>query len=238
MVDVAKPLVSVITVVYNAKEELEATIKSVLGQTYEKIEYIIIDGGSNDGSAEVIKKYEDKIAYWVSEKDRGIYDAMNKGIEAAHGEWLNFMNAGDNFASNDVLSKVFALDITVNHSLVYSDAMLHSGRIKKPHALAWLNYGMFAVHQGMFFRRSGLLYDLCYKIAGDYQLVVQYLKKYGKESFFYSGVTVTAFGVPGASKQHKDLGNRENLIIGVRELKQPVLKAAFYFYIRKLRNML
>ena len=81
--------ISVITVCYNAVSGIERTIKSVLNQTYEHLEYIVIDGGSTDGTIEVINRYKDKIAYFISEKDNGIYDAMNKGIKVAHGTWLS-----------------------------------------------------------------------------------------------------------------------------------------------------
>jgi len=102
-----KPLISVVTVVYNGEKHLEQTIKSVLDQGYDNIEYIIIDGGSTDGTLEIIKKYEDAIDYWVSESDGGIYDAMNKAISLATGEWINFMNSGDDFFS-DIYSKTRA----------------------------------------------------------------------------------------------------------------------------------
>ena len=99
-------LISIITVVYNGEKYLEETIKSVIDQTYDKVEYVIIDGGSTDGTLDIIKKYEDKIDYWVSEKDSGIYDAMNKGIDLATGEWINFMNSGDVFTTLDILAEI------------------------------------------------------------------------------------------------------------------------------------
>ena len=98
--------ITVVTVCYNAAVELEETILSVLNQDYPNLEYIIIDGGSKDGSVEIIKKYANRLAYWISEPDKGIYDAMNKGIAAATGDYINFMNAGDKFASPSVLSIV------------------------------------------------------------------------------------------------------------------------------------
>ena len=90
-----RPTISIITVSYNSKNVIEETILSVINQTYEKIEYIIIDGGSTDGTIDIIKKYENQITHWISEPDFGIYDAMNKGIGLANGNWVNFMNCGD-----------------------------------------------------------------------------------------------------------------------------------------------
>ncbi len=101
------PRVSVITVVYNGEAFLERTIQSVINQTYPAIEYIIIDGGSKDGTVAIIQKYQHNIAYWVSEPDRGLYDAMNKGLAVATGEYVLFLNAGDTFFDNHTLQNVF-----------------------------------------------------------------------------------------------------------------------------------
>ena len=100
---------SIITVNYNNKNGLEMTIKSVLGQTCKDFEYIIIDGGSTDGSVEVIKKYASRIDYWVSEPDKGVYNAMNKGIRKATGDYLNFMNSGDAYHSTSALEIIAGL---------------------------------------------------------------------------------------------------------------------------------
>jgi glycosyltransferase involved in cell wall biosynthesis len=101
-----KPLITVVTVVFNGAKFLENTIQSVINQTYSNIEYIIIDGCSTDGTLDVIEKYRDEIS-WVSEHDKGIYDAMNKGIAMANGKWINFMNAGDSFYSLSTIADVF-----------------------------------------------------------------------------------------------------------------------------------
>ncbi len=99
-----KPLVSVITVAFNSALRLENTIRSVVNQTYDNVEYIVIDGGSTDGSLDIIREFGGCIDYWRSEPDRGIYDAMNKGLSAARGEWINFMNTGDAFYARESLT--------------------------------------------------------------------------------------------------------------------------------------
>lgn len=101
------PLISVITVCYQAAEPLQKTILSVRQQYYQPLEFIVVDGGSTDGTRDIIARHQDIITRWVSEPDRGIYDAMNKGVSMATGEWVIFMNAGDTFAANDVLLKIF-----------------------------------------------------------------------------------------------------------------------------------
>jgi len=115
------PKVTVVTVTYNAEQYLEQTIKSVIEQDYSNIEYIIIDGGSTDRTLEIIKKYEKYLAYWVSEPDDGIFYAMNKGIEVATGDWINFLNAGDTYVNKNILSKVISqtegeTDIILSHT--------------------------------------------------------------------------------------------------------------------------
>ena len=102
------PVVSIITIVYNGAETIEKTIKSVAALTYPHVEYIVVDGGSKDGTVDLIQKYPSHIARWISEPDKGLYDAMNKGIDLATGQYLWFINSGDEAASPDILNQMFA----------------------------------------------------------------------------------------------------------------------------------
>jgi glycosyltransferase involved in cell wall biosynthesis len=181
------PKVSIITIVWNDAKGLEKTIQSVIHQTYENIEYIIIDGGSTDATVDIIKKYKNKIDYWVSEKDKGIYDAMNKGIQAATGTWVNFMNAGDTFVDNEVLEKI-NFESFKNDILVYGKK-LQNNKIINPLPIKVLEVGeIHANHQSMFFNKylleNELKYDLQYKIYADYELVNKIYLKYPKQNVF------------------------------------------------------
>lgn len=173
--------ISVITVCYNAVDTLEKTIQSVLEQTYHNIEYIIIDGGSTDGTVEIIHRYVDYLAYWVSEPDRGIYDAMNKGIERATGEWVNFMNAGDYFYNYDVISNVFKVlqKADVMTGISFMDYPKKKRLWFPPQELSFLNlYNGTLSHQASFIRSSLLKkigYDEKYKIVSDWKFYLQVL---------------------------------------------------------------
>lgn len=168
------PLISIITVSYNAVASIEETIQSVINQTYYNIEYIIIDGGSTDGTVDIIEKYSDKIAYWVSEPDKGIYDAMNKGIVKASGEWINFMNSGDLFADSHVLDKIFALQKNDGASIIYGNSILKydwGKYLSVVGDLEELYKGMIFIHQSTFIRRKDIInekYNLKYKLCADY----------------------------------------------------------------------
>lgn len=115
--------ISIITICYNAASDLEKTIKSVAAQKFKDFEYIVIDGQSKDSTLDIIKRNEDVISKWVSEPDKGIYDAMNKGIRMAEGDWLIMMNAGDVFADSEVLANVFKNPISDEISFLYGDTL-------------------------------------------------------------------------------------------------------------------
>lgn len=131
-----QPKISVVTVCYNAVNDIEKTILSVINQTYPNVEYLIIDGGSTDGTMDVVNRYKDKIDVIVSEPDKGIYDAMNKGIDRATGEWINFMNAGDCFYKQDTLSSIFDSFDYSSCDVVYGHAVSIKGINKK---MVWAN---------------------------------------------------------------------------------------------------
>ncbi|MBE5321997.1 glycosyltransferase [Pedobacter sp. MR2016-19] len=145
------PLISIITATYNCVDTIESTIKSVLAQSYPNVEYIIIDGQSTDGTIDIIKRYEDSLTIFVSEPDRGIYDAMNKGIRASKGIWLNFMNSGDLFHSEDsILNSLNNLDDKVG--FIYSDFFVYKKqRLKLIHA----SYDRgIVLHQSVIYKRE------------------------------------------------------------------------------------
>ena len=111
--NIKKPLISIITVVLNDKDNIEKTILSVLNQNYKNIQYIIIDGGSSDGTIDIIKKYEKNIGFWISEKDEGIYDAFNKGLKHTNGDLIGFTNSGDTLTNE-------SLDYLVDYYNIYT----------------------------------------------------------------------------------------------------------------------
>lgn len=181
-----KPLISVVTVCFNAVKDIEKTILSVINQTYENIEYIIIDGGSTDGTVDVIKKYADRITYWVSEPDKGIYDAMNKGIRVATGEWINFMNAGDEFYSSITLSDV---SFDSNYLCIYGNALYYNDKEEWSVIAKDVNSirnNMPNTHQAFFIQMKIVkqnLFDLTYRYAADYNMVYNIFCRYGCSVF-------------------------------------------------------
>ena len=174
-----KPLVSIITVVFNGEDYLEQTIQSVINQTYENIEYIIIDGGSNDNTVNIIHKYDEFIDYWISEEDSGIYDGMNKGISLATGDWFNFLNCSDYFVDNEVLKKIFSLkreNITVLYGDVLilkenNDSYLHKSIILETDKS--LKKGMLVCHQAIFYHRGIMqYYDATLRLKAEWKHLI------------------------------------------------------------------
>lgn len=228
------PLVTIITVVYNGVKIIEETIKSVISQTYPNLEYIIIDGGSTDGTVDIIKKYEYKISYWVSEKDNGVYVAMNKGTDLSVGEWVNFINAGDIFYDKDVIKKVFNQKNS-NTDLVYGSAIEKKSdgtmvRKQATEALSELwKHAQFG-HEGLFVKTEILKnnkFDLNYTVAADYDFIMKCFYR----SYIYQRVEVDVFifSPPCFSRQHWIKASIENWQIA-RKYKKTFLVDLYYFY--------
>ena len=179
--------VSVITVCYNAVEDLKKTLRSVLGQTYTNYEYIVVDGSSTDGTQELLRAYEDvfkkrgRTFRYISEKDSGTYDAMNKGALMANGEYINYMNAGDCFYSEHTLEKFFSHHIDVDSDTLYGNTLqvfdFGSG-IAKPSDYAKDNSVMPFCHQSCFVKAElvkSYKFDISYKIIADQDFFTDYL---------------------------------------------------------------
>jgi len=198
-----QPLVTVVTVARNCCEFLEGTIRSVLGQTYKNIEYIVIDGGSTDGSVEILRQYADRIDQWLSEADNGIYEAMNKGAALAAGEWIIFMNAGDRFYDNEVVSRVFSRDCSC-YDLMYGDEELDYGgrfaKILKAGSAEDLWKGMQFSHQSVFVRTALVLrtgFNTDNTIGADFEMIYR-LKQEGR-TFLHLDETVAVTQAGGLS---------------------------------------
>ena len=240
------PKLSIITVSFNCISEIENTILSVINQDYPNIEYIVIDGGSTDGTVEIIRKYSDRITKWVSEPDKGIYDAMNKGILMATGEWVTMRNCGDYFAERDSLSKLFAEPVDDSVDFVCGGAyrvtnlgyyLVFSKDISK------FNFRMKVVHPATFVRTSWhkqCLFDTRFRVAADYNLVYNSLKAGRK--FLYRDIPTVIFPSGGYSSVHWAQGKRDGLMIrGLYNTRWQIIRAELYilklkagFYLRKL----
>ena len=183
------PTFSIVTVCYNAEAELEDTIQSVIAQTYRHVEYIIVDGASKDGTLAIIERYKERIARVVSEPDKGLYDAMNKGLRLATGDYVCFLNAGDCFHEDSTLQQMAStLTMTGLPDVLYGETELvdkeghfvRMRRLSAPKTLTWRSFkqGMLVCHQA-FFARTALAepYDLQYRYSADFDWCIRIMKK-------------------------------------------------------------
>jgi len=203
-----KPKLSVITIVYNNARDIERTMLSVLNQTYANIEYIIIDGLSTDGTLDIIHKYDDKISKLISERDKGIYDAMNKGLSVATGDYVLFMNSGDELFADDTVAKIFATaenaDIYYGETEMIDDAgnSLGQRRHKAPQQFNWrgFKFGMSISHQAIYIKRSIIEpYNLQYQLSSDIDWIIRAAKK--AEKIVNVNQYVAKYLVGGMSKK-------------------------------------
>lgn len=210
--------VSIISISYNNAEGLRRTIESVVEQDFQDYEYIVIDGGSTDSSKDIIKSYGDKISYWVSEPDRGVYHAMNKGIKVATGEYLHFLNSGDSYASKNVLSNVFSK--TIDEPLIrtvqicdYGDKQVRWTNLGSRDVTLYDMYVNTMLHQATFIHRSLFdkygLYDEQLKIVSDWKFFFQTIL--GGEATTFFDIESVLFEMNGIStnRSHGELHLKE-----------------------------
>jgi len=230
-------LITVITVVRNGEKTLEETILSVINQTYANVEYIIVDGASNDGTLDIIKKYEDRIDYWISEPDKGIYDAMNKGIDLSTGEWILFLG-GD-----DLLLKSFSpvcMKLCDKRKVYYAEAfyteenIVYNGQYNK-FKLANKNI----CHQTIFYPRSCLIekkFDINYSVLADYK---RNIELYGDKKYCFEFIkeVISIFSQNGVSSKNIDvLFLRDKYFLSKKHLG--LLPALYASTLLKIKNLL
>lgn len=216
MVVKSTPLITIIVAVYNGVKTLQQCIDSVVNQSFKNIELIIIDGGSDDGTVEVIKSNSAKISYWISEPDKGIYNAWNKGLNQAKGDWVAFLGADDYLWNDDVITDI-EIAITIvpkNIRVVYGQIMLLNEAgvelfaLGEPWKIAKYKFkrNMSIPHQGVFHQRTLFkdfgLFDESFKIAGDYEFLLRELLK--SDAFFIKDLVVSGMRQGGVSSQCKN----------------------------------
>lgn len=214
---------SIITINYNNAVGLQKTIDSVIAQTFNNFEYIVIDGGSSDGSKEVIWEHDANIPHWVSEKDKGIYNAMNKGIQQAKGEYCLFLNSGDFLYNNKVLEEVFAANSTAD--IIYGNMLMDWGNGKKtegkmPDTITTQQmYNDTLWHPVSFIKRTLFekygLYNEGYKMVADYDFFFKTIIAH-KVSTKHIPLLISEYNVDGFSSKP------ENKVIEKEERKRVI----------------
>ena len=219
----SNPRISVITVSFNSKLIIEETILSVINQTFTNIEYIIVDGGSTDGTIDVIKKYSDRISTWISEPDEGIFDAMNKAVTLCNGEWVYFLNCGDTFFSNFVLEEIFDQNSYDNISVIYGSVMAQTkiGDVcAYSSEISTIVKNLPFCHQGAFTRTDCLKknqFDKSFKLCADYNFFYNlYIRGY---SFLQIKQIIANYeAVNGVSTTQRSLLKKEICLITGRSM--------------------
>lgn len=230
-----RPLFSIVSVCLNNLGGLKRTRESLLIQTYRDFEWLVVDGASTDGTVKFLQSLEEVECRWVSEPDEGLYDAMNKGMEMASGQYLLFLNSGDELASSDVLEQVARVARESDFpALIYGDAFekTQEGKIvlKPAYSADRIWYGMFTHHQAMFYRRDAVgkqRYRPEYRIAADYGFTCEFLNKY--TDAVYMPLPVCLFeggGITSSGNIHLR-GMKEQWLIG-REILRRTFAQRFF----------
>jgi glycosyltransferase involved in cell wall biosynthesis len=214
------PTFSIITITYNAERVLERTLLSVLGQSYPHIEYIVVDGKSSDGTVEMIRQYASGLSYWVSEPDKGLYEAMNKGLQKATGDYVWFMNAGDTLYSADTVRQVAALlkgqaglpDIIYGETALAGEKgeALGMRRLKAPKKLSWKSFrmGMLVCHQSFIVKRTlAPRFDMQYRYSSDFDWCIRCMK--AAKTIFHTQMVLSNFLDGGLSTTQRKTSLKE-----------------------------
>ena len=216
--------ITVVTIVYNDVRSIERTLLSVLGQTANKdIEYIVVDGASTDGTSEIIKRYTDRISKYICEPDTGIYNAMNKGLSSATGDYVQFINSGDAYSSPTVVEEIIASidnkspEVAEPFDIVYGNYREIKGIHNVGTVIPCRNadkiwYGPIASHQSMLYRVShlrdyGICYDETYRIAADYKLTAQAVVS--ARCVLKTDICISDFDISGVSSTNQNQGLAE-----------------------------
>lgn len=242
--------VSVITVTYNSAKTLARTADSVLKQTYPDLEYVVVDGGSTDGTVDIIKGYEEKFEgrlRFISEKDNGIYDAMNKGIMMATGDIVGILNSDDFFTSNNVVERIvqeFSSDVDAVYGDVHfvkendlnKNVRYYSGKPYKP----WMvRYGFIPPHPSFYVRKTAYekygLYDTCFRISADVEMIARltFVNKIPTKYIHMDFVTMLVGGESTKSLRNRWLGTKEDLIACQKlGIKSNIVLVHFKYFIK------
>ncbi len=243
--ETASPSITIITVVYNGADLIEKTIESVIGQTYP-LQYIIVDGESKDGSLDIIKRYDKQISHWMSEKDNGIYDAMNKGVNLASGDWICFLNCGDVFADAHTVATV-AENIQANNQpdIIYGDIFTRNadGTLRLKPAKEPCNlHRMYFCHQASFSKRSLLQafpFDIKHKLSADLKFFKECFSRNCR--FVHVNVPFVVYDTTGISNTNREAGLRDNIAV-IKSIDKHfskylfLLRLYFVIYWRRLNN--
>lgn len=229
--------ISIITVVYNNELTIEDAITSVLSQTYEDVEYVIIDGKSSDNTTSIINKYAEKISVFISEPDKGLYDAMNKGINAASGDIIGILNSDDLYQDEHVLSDVISMfKRDASCDIVYGDLVyVKQDNVNqvvrrwksKPYYPRFFEHGYVPPHPALFLKKNVYKeagsFDLKFKLAADYEFMFRVMKKFNFRSIYYPRLMVK-MRLGGATNK-----NISNIINGNKEIMKAWQQNGFNF---------
>lgn len=229
MITTKQPIITIITVAYNVVNTIEKTILSVINQTYPDIEYIIIDGGSFDGTISIIEKYSSKISYWISEKDNGIYDAMNKGIEKANGKYIQFLNASDVLYKKNTIQHIIENLPNNDVDVIYGNIIIerkNEFQYMKPASLETFK-NRFPIYHPSTWVKSEIMkkmkFDTTFSIAADFNFFrIIYFQKC---QFHYIPIYFTIFdGIEGISSTNpQKLEEEKNIILNIKHNKLQIL---------------